>query len=206
MAYCTCVFLMTGPFTLDYFFLPCNLDFEDWPTLNCLFEKTLTLAIPFKPIKGLSYCACVFLVPRLFAWYYKFWPCDLDLLLKNFNVFNLCHNFQTRRDRAFIYKCTVAYVYSLWQDHSHGTIIFYFVTLTLKFDLLLKKLNLDHNFQTRRNRVSYCTYVCMYSLWQDFSHGTIIFVPPAKHSGTKGSLCPASLCPSVCPSVHLSVR
>ena len=30
------------------------------------------------------------------------------------------------------------------------------------------------------------------------------FVSPAKHSGTKGSLCPVSVCPSVCPSVCLS--
>ena len=34
----------------------------------------------------------------------------------------------------------IAYVYSLWQDLSNGTIIFDLVTLTLKFDLLLKKL------------------------------------------------------------------
>ena len=40
--------------------------------------------------------------------------------------------------------------YSLWQDLSHGTIIFYLVALTLKFDLLLK--NLGHNFQTRSDR------------------------------------------------------
>ena len=30
------------------------------------------------------------------------------------------------------------HVYSLWQDLSHGTIIFYLVTFTLKFDLLFK--------------------------------------------------------------------
>ena len=35
-------------------------------------------------------------------------------------------------------------MYSLWQDLSHGSIIFYLVTLTLKFDLLLK--NFNHGF------------------------------------------------------------
>ena len=44
------------------------------------------------------------------------------------------------------------YVYSLWQFLSNGTIIFYLVTLALKFDLLLKNFNLGHNFQTRSNR------------------------------------------------------
>ena len=28
---------------------------------------------------GLSYYMCVFLVARPFCWYWKFWPCDLDL-------------------------------------------------------------------------------------------------------------------------------
>ena len=32
-------------------------------------------------------------------------------------------------------------MYSLWQDLSHGAIIFDLVTLTLKFDLLLKNFN-----------------------------------------------------------------
>ena len=32
-------------------------------------------------------------------------------------------------------------MYSLWQDLSHGTISFYHLTLTLKFDLLLKNFN-----------------------------------------------------------------
>ena len=33
---------------------------------------------------------------------------------------------------------------------------------------------------------------------------SVVFVLPAKHSGTKGSLCPASVCPCVCPIVTLS--
>ena len=43
------------------------------------------------------------------------------------------------------------YVHSLWQDLSMGTKIFDFVTLTLKFDLLLKNVNLGHSFLTRRD-------------------------------------------------------
>ena len=43
-------------------------------------------------------------------------------------------------------------MYSLGEDLSHGTIIFDLVTLTLKFDLLLKNFNLGHNFLTRSDR------------------------------------------------------
>ena len=43
-------------------------------------------------------------------------------------------------------------MYSLWQDLSVYTKCFYFVTLTSTFDLLLKKLNLGHNFWTKRDR------------------------------------------------------
>ena len=42
-------------------------------------------------------------------------------------------------------------MYSSWQDLSVDTKIFDFVTLTLTFDLLLKKLNLGHNFWTKRD-------------------------------------------------------
>ena len=60
-----------------------------------------------------------------------------NLLLKNFN---LGHNFLTRRDRAFIlHMCIPCDKINL----SHGTIIFDLVTLTLKFDLLLKNFNHD---------------------------------------------------------------
>ena len=41
-------------------------------------------------------------------------------------------------------------MYFLWQDLSVGNQIFDLVTLT--FDLLLKKLNLDHNFLTKSDR------------------------------------------------------
>ena len=36
-----------------------------------------------------------------------------------------------------------------------GTNIFDLVTLTLKFDLLLKKFNIGHSFLTRRESLSY---------------------------------------------------
>ena len=50
----------------------------------------------------------------------------------------LCHHF--------------SHLYFLWQDLSVDTKIFDFVTLTLTFDLLLKKLNLDHNFWSKSYR------------------------------------------------------
>ena len=49
-------------------------------------------------------------------------------------------------------------VYSLWQDLSHGTVIFYFVTLTLK--LLLKNFNLGHNFLIRSDR-AFILHMCI---------------------------------------------
>ena len=46
----------------------------------------------------------------------------------------------------------MADVYSLWQDLSHGTIIYDLVTLTLKFDWLLKNFNFGYNFLPRNDR------------------------------------------------------
>ena len=46
----------------------------------------------------------------------------------------------------------ISHVYFLWQDLSVYTKIFDFVTLTLTFDLLLKKLNLGNNFWPKRDR------------------------------------------------------
>ena len=70
----------------------------------------------------------------------------------------------------------ISHVYSLWQDLSHHTIIFYLVTLTLKFDLLLKNFNLGHNLWTVRDR-ALIFHMCIPSLWQDLSqsHHTIFF-------------------------------
>ena len=51
-------------------------------------------------------------------------------------------------------------MYSLWQDLSVDTIFFDFVTLTLTFDLLLKKLNLGHNFWSERDR-AFIFHMCI---------------------------------------------
>ena len=48
----------------------------------------------------------------------------------------------------------------LWQDLSHGTIIFDLVTLTVKFDLLLKNFNIGNNFQTRNDR-AFIFHMCI---------------------------------------------
>ena len=45
----------------------------------------------------------------------------------------------------------LSYCTCVLQDLSHGAIIFDLVTLTLKFDILLKNFNLGHNFLTRRD-------------------------------------------------------
>ena len=84
-------------------------------------------------------------------------------------IFNLGHNLRTVRDRAFIFHMT--FVYSLWQDLSHQTIIFYLVTLTLKFDLLFKNLNFGHNLWPCKTGLSFFTCV----LWQDLLRHSIIF-------------------------------
>ena len=43
---------------------------------------------------------------------------------------------------------------------SHGTIIFDLLTLTLKFDLLMKNFNLGYNFLTRRDG-AYILHMCI---------------------------------------------
>ena len=54
----------------------------------------------------------------------------------------------------------MSHVYSLWQDLSHGTIIFDFVTLT--FDLLLKNFIIGHNLNTIRGRAFiYMYHMCI---------------------------------------------
>ena len=47
------------------------------------------------------------------------------------------------------------------------------MTLTLKFDLLLKNFNLGHNFLIRRDR-AFILYMCI-ACDKDLSHDTIIF-------------------------------
>ena len=51
-------------------------------------------------------------------------------------------------------------MYSLWQDLSVRTKNFDLVTLTLTFDLLLKKLNLGYTFWTKRDKV-FLVQVCI---------------------------------------------
>ena len=46
-------------------------------------------------------------------------------------------------------------------DATLCVVIFYLVTLTLKFDLLLKNFNLGHNFLPEEIRISYCTSVSL---------------------------------------------
>ena len=51
-------------------------------------------------------------------------------------------------------------MYFLWQDLSVDTKILDFVTLTLNFDLLLKKLNLGHNFWTKIDK-AFIFHMCI---------------------------------------------
>ena len=88
------------------------------------------------------------------------------ILLKNFN---LGHNFLARSDRAFILHMCISCETTF---QGTCTIIFYLVTLTLKFDLLLKTLTLTITFLLEEKRL-HIARVC--SLWQDLSHGTVIF-------------------------------
>ena len=124
-----------------------------------------------------------------FLWYHNFWPRDLHLELwpafvktrrdkvliyhmyvscertfhmvpffftLTLNCDLLLKNFQTKRDRVFILHM------SFLQDLSHGTINIDLVTLTLNFDLLLKKktLHLWHSFQTRKDR-AFVLHMCI---------------------------------------------
>ena len=76
-------------------------------------------------------------------------PCDktltFDLLLKK--KLNLRHNFFNQKRWGSHITC----VHFLWQDLSLGTKYFDLLTLTLTFDLLLKKLNIGINFWTERD-------------------------------------------------------
>ena len=54
----------------------------------------------------------------------------------------------------------IAHVHCLGQDLSCGTKTFDFVTLTLKFDLLMENFNLGHNLLTRRDR-AFILHMCI---------------------------------------------
>ena len=113
-----------------------NSNFLPWSLTY--FWKTLTLAITLKPeVIGLSYCTCVFLVTRPFTLYYNVqcimflpWPWILTYFWK---TITLAITFKQR------YGFYITHVYFLWQDLSHGKIIFY---LDLKFDPIVKNINL----------------------------------------------------------------
>ena len=76
LSYCTCVLLVTRPFTWYHNFWPSDLDLGSLT----FFWKTLNLVMTFKPeVIGLSYCTCVVLVTRPLTWYHNFCTCDLDL-------------------------------------------------------------------------------------------------------------------------------
>ena len=75
------------------------------------------------------------------------------------------------RERQGFY---ISHAYSLWQYLSCHSIIFDLVTLTLRFDLLVKNFNLGHNLWTMRDRaLIHISHV--YSLRQDLSRHSIIF-------------------------------
>ena len=78
-----------------------------------------------------------------FWWYHQFWkmwpwPWSFTYF---WNTFNIGHNLSYPKRCGF----HILHVCSLWQGLSDGTIIFERVTLTLTFELLLKKSNIGHN-------------------------------------------------------------
>ena len=125
----------------------------DLVTLTLNFDvlfKNFTLAITFKSEElGLSYCVCAFLVTWPFTSFHNIWLSDLDLEV--WPTFQKLYPWPWLSNQK-CYCFHIAYMHSLWQDLSHHSIIFYLVTLTLKFDLLFKNFNLGHNLWTMRDR------------------------------------------------------
>ena len=130
---------MCIPYDKTFHLLPYYVTLWTWPWSLTYFWKTLTLAITFKPeVIGLSYCTCVFLVTWPFTWYHNIGPCNLDLeVWPTFEKLTLAITFKPE-----VIGFHIAQLYSLWHGLSHGTIIFGLVTLTLKFDPLVKNFNL----------------------------------------------------------------
>jgi hypothetical protein len=75
-----------------------------------------------------------------FHWYQKFWPCKLDLLIKNFN---LGHIFWLVTKVLGLWHFTWVFVVTTL---FMGTKIFDLITLTLVLDLLIKNFNHGYNF------------------------------------------------------------
>ena len=80
------------------------------------------------------------------------WPWLLTYFWKNLT---LAITFEPQEIRLHIIGMC-----SLWQDLSVGTKNFDLVTLTLTFDVLLKKLNLGYDFWTKRNK-AFILQVCI---------------------------------------------
>ena len=102
-----------------------------------LHEENFNSAHNFLPLNiGLSYLACVFLMTISFRWYHNTWPwpCSLTYIRKTLTL----HITFLPLDIGLSYLASVFFII-LWQDLSDGTINFDHVTLTVTFDLHLKK-------------------------------------------------------------------
>ena len=121
---------MTLTLTFDLLLKKLNLGYNFWTKRDKAF--ILHMLVP---------CDKTFLsIPKnLTLWP---WPWLLTFFWKK-NL-TLAITFEPRETRLYSTG-----VYSLWQDLSVHTKNFDLMTLTLTFDLLLKKLNLDHNFWTK---------------------------------------------------------
>ena len=127
---------------------------------------------------------------KAFQMVHNFWPRDVYLeVWTTFEKLYLGHNFLTRSDRAFVLLlCSPSYktFHMVWDCVSprHGTVIIDLVTLSLKFDLLLKNFKLCHNFSDGCHpagvvvfwQLLYISYV--YSLGRDLQRHSIIFKSP----------------------------
>ena len=123
------------------------------PWLLTYFSKNLTLAITFEPKEvRLSYYICGFLMTRPFCSYQKFWPWLLPYFSRNLT---LAITFEPKEIGLSKHRfvCLVARRFCLFQK-------IWPRTLTLTFDLLLKKLNLGHNFWTKTDR-ALILHVCI---------------------------------------------
>ena len=90
-------------------------------------------------------------------------------------------------------------MYSLLQDLSHGTIIIFdLVTLTLKFDLILKKLNLDCYLVMVAARRASLSSINSYSSVCVNSNLRVLKIQKIFTICTKRSVISLFLCPSVC--------
>lgn len=127
----TFAFVLTRPSFWHQYFLHCDLDLR---VLLTFWKLTLALVRD----RAFYFDICVFLVTHLFKT--RICNFDLDICPTLYN-FILSSNYWMASDRAFyisnMFSCR-PFLLSLE--------FFYFVTLTLAFDILYKSLNLGHNF------------------------------------------------------------